>query len=115
MPREARKREVLGVRLPPALADRIAAEAARRGVSESEVVRDILSRYFLSEEGYVQEFAEQVVPRLVRAVTSAVREGLRVPDVAVMLVYAVMTALGKSGQEIATVADRVRSALKEGE
>lgn len=69
--------DFLALRLPGRLADRLRSEAAKRGMSTSALVREILSRYFVSEESFLQEMVDGLAPRLTRAVMAAVEDAAR--------------------------------------
>jgi plasmid stability protein len=108
------KPAVLGVRLSTTLGDRVAAEAARRGVSASALVREILTEYFVSDETVTQKIVEAIVGRMesaIRASVSDVMGSKQIADLGVALAYANLVGLSKPAGEIPPILAQIRKAL----
>lgn len=106
--------EYIGLRMNPSLADRIHREANRRGITDSELIREILSEYFVADESITQRLAEQIIGRLSQAVSAGIRDVWSEDQVAALggaLTWAVLKASKMPDAEIASIVQSVQGAL----
>lgn len=105
---------LIGVRLSAGLAERVVAEAARRSIPASALVRSILTEYFVSDETVTQKIVEAIVGRMESAIRSSVADAMGPPQISsigVALAYANLVSLGKSPNEIPPILAQIRKAL----
>ena len=107
---------VIGVRLPERLAEKIHAEAARRGQSDSALVREIIAEYFVADASITQRLAEQIVGRLSQAVVRSVKDAWGTAELSALggaLAWSVLSAMQVPNDRANDIVVSVQSALSQ--